>query len=281
MKSSPLAKSSRTFRRVPGSQSVGLSSASPLRMRQRPIALAVIGLLLGFGRVPTAEGEAGSDRFFDPSVLQTIYLEIGAEDLERMQRALPRRIWVPGTFGWNDRPAVRVGIRYKGNSSSQPSRPFKRSFLISFGEFDAGQRFLGLRHVALDNGIQFGGLFSEPLISEILRGAGVTASRCNYARVYLNGKPMGVYVNVERIDRSFLARHYASDRGPLFKVDEGGPGADFQIIGGALPPTGRRLNCTQATMPRPIKLSWSSSAPSMTPPSRSPNSNGGWTWRPS
>jgi hypothetical protein len=125
-----------------------------------------------------------------------------------------------------------VGIRYKGNSSSPPEWPFKRSFLISFGEFNPGQRFLGLRQVALDNGIQFGGLFSERLVTDILRGVGVKASRCNYARVVLNGKPAGVYVNVERIDRSFLARHFASDRGSFFKVDEGGPGADFQFIGG-------------------------------------------------
>ena len=51
-----------------------------------------------------------------------------------------------------------------------------------------------MRHVALDNGIQFGGLFSERLITDALRGVGVKASRCNYARVYLNGKPAGVYV---------------------------------------------------------------------------------------
>lgn len=152
--------------------------------------------------------------------------------LHRMQGALPRRVSVPGTFRWNDESAVRVGIRFKGNSSSPPDWPFKRSYLIAFGEFDRGQRFHGLRHAALDNGIQFVGLFSERLVTDILRGVGVKASRCNYARVYLNGKPAGVYVNVERIDRSFLERHFTSDRGPLFKVDEGGQGADFQFVGG-------------------------------------------------
>ncbi|MCC7373718.1 MAG: CotH kinase family protein [Verrucomicrobiales bacterium] len=164
--------------------------------------------------------------------MQTIHLEIGADDLQRMQGALPRRISVSGTFRWNDEPAVRVEIRFKGNSSSPPDWPYKRSFLISFGEFDQGRRFHGLRHVALDNGIQFGGLFSERLVTDILRGVGVKAARCNYARVSLNGKPAGVYVNVERIDRSFLARHFTSDSGQLFKVDEGGPGADFQWVGG-------------------------------------------------
>ena len=213
-------------------RSFGLRSAWLWAKRRGQTALVVVGVFIGFCRAVTAEGEDGADRFFDPSVVQTIHLEVGLDDLDQMQHALPRRISVPGTFRWNGETAKRVGIRYKGNSSSPPDWSFKRSFLISFGEFNPGQRFLGLRHVALDNGIQFGGSFSERLVTDILRGVGVKASRCNFARVYLNGKPAGVHVNVERIDRSFLARHFGSDRGPLFKVDEGGPGADFQFIGG-------------------------------------------------
>lgn len=194
---------------------------------------ALVGFLLWLstGHAPSADKEDDADRFFGPDLLQTIHLDIGRADFERMQQALPRRIAVPGTFRWNNGNPRPVEIRYKGNSSSPRDWPFKRSFLVSFGAPDTGQPFLGLRHVALDNGIQFGGLFSERLITDILRGVGVRASRCNYARVYLNGKPAGVYVNVERIDRSFLSRHFASDRGPLFKVDEGGPGADFGYLG--------------------------------------------------
>jgi spore coat protein CotH len=176
--------------------------------------------------------EDATDRFYDPRSVQTIQLEIAPDDLERLHRALPSRISVPGTFRWEDQKFERVGIRYKGNSSSAPNAAHKRGFLIEFSEFTAGQRFLGLRHVALDNGIQFGSLFSEPLITEMLQGERVKASRCNYARVALNGKPIGVYVNVERIDRSFLARHFASDKGDLFKVSEGGPGSDLRYVGG-------------------------------------------------
>ena len=164
--------------------------------------------------------------------MQTIRLEIKPDDLNRLHRALPRRIHVPATFRWNEQVFDGVGVRYKGNSSSGPSSPHKRSFLVSFSEFRKGQRFLGLRHVALDNGIQFGGLFSERLITDALRGLGVKASRCNYAQVYLNEQCAGVYVNVERIDQSFLERHFATRDGVLFKVDEGGPGADLRYLGG-------------------------------------------------
>lgn len=171
------------------------------------------------------------DTFYDSATVQTVHLEVSPENLERLNRALPQRIYVPGTFQWNGHKLQNVGVRYKGNSSSIPNATHKRGFLIAFSEFNPGQRFLGLRHAALDNGIQFGSLFSERLITEALLGVGVKASRCNYAKVYLNGKYAGVYVNVERIDKSFLEQHFSSADGILFKVDEGGPGADLKSLG--------------------------------------------------
>jgi len=181
--------------------------------------------------VLAASAADAADPFYDPDSVQTIQLEIKSEDLERLHRALPERIYVPGTFRWNNQTVQTVGVRYKGNSSSSPDSPHKRSWLIAFSEFKKGQRFLGLQHVALDNAIQFGSLFSERLITDVLRGIGVKASRCNYARVYLNGKNAGVFVNVERVDKPFLKRSFGTDQGTLFKVDDGGPGADFRYVG--------------------------------------------------
>lgn len=200
----------------------------PLVVKFRNAWLALL-FWASFGTI--AAPHQATSLFYDPDVVQTIQLEIQPEDLDRLQRALPQRIYVPGTFRWNEMALCPVGIRYKGNSSSHPDSPHKRSFLIDFAEYKKGQRFLGLRHVALDNGIQFGGLFSERLITDVLRDLGVKASRCNYACVYVNGKPAGVYVNVERIDRTFLETHFALSDGPLFKADEGGPGADLRYQG--------------------------------------------------
>ncbi|MDB6175146.1 MAG: hypothetical protein JWL59_4457 [Chthoniobacteraceae bacterium] len=189
-----------------------------------------------FHAAPAGAGSLteAADYFYEPKSVQTIHLEVKPDDLDRLRRALPRRIHVPCTFRWNNQTIEHVSLRYKGNSSSSPDSPYKRGLLIDFSEFQEGQRFLGLRHVALDNGIQFGSLFSERLITDVLREAGVKASRCNYARVYLNGNYTGVYVNVERIDKTFLQRNFNTDRGPLFKVDEGGPGADLRYLGSDL-----------------------------------------------
>jgi len=79
--------------------------------------------------------------------------------------------------------------------------------------------------------VQFGSVFSEPIITDILRQEGITTHRCNYARLYLNDKDYGVYVNVERIDESFIERHLPDAKGLLFKVDQGGPGADLKYLG--------------------------------------------------
>ena len=197
------------------------------------IGLALHGVLAPLmtpSRAADAPTVDASDRFYNPESVQEIHLKVKPEDLDRLHRALPRRICVPGTFRWNDLTLQSVGVRYKGNSSSNPDSPHKRAFLIAFSEYQPGQRFLGLRHVALDNGIQFGSVFSEHLITDVLRGVGVKASRCNYARVYLNGNYFGVYVNVERIDKAFLQRQIGTDRSALFKVNEAGPGADFRYL---------------------------------------------------
>ena len=135
--------------------------------------------------------------------------------------ALPERIYVPATFTWGDIRIENVGLRFKGNSSSNPEGWWKRGLLIKFGEYVDGQRFLGLRRVSLDNGVQFGSLFSERLIADVLQAEQVVSSRANYAQVTINGESDGLFVNVERIDKSFL-EHSFGNRDVLYN-HLGGP----------------------------------------------------------
>lgn len=169
--------------------------------------------------------------FYRPDEVQSIHFQIADEDLNRMHFALPELIEVPATFRWRDVTIENVSVRFKGNSSSNPKQMHKRSFLVKFDKTEADRRFFGLRQVSFDNGVQFGSLFSEPIITEILRDHGVPAQRCNYAKLYVNKEYRGVYVNVERIDESFLKNHRLAEGGALFKVDEGGPGCNLQFLG--------------------------------------------------
>ncbi len=180
----------------------------------------------------TAKSTANeSDEFYRSDEVQSVHLKVAREDLQRMLAALPEQISVKASFRWRDVSVTNVAIRFKGNSSSAPKQQHKRSFLIKFNEFDDDQRFLGLRRVSFDNGVQFGSLFSEPIITEILRDQGIKTHRCNYARLFLNDEYQGVYVNVERIDESFIEHYLPDANGMLFKVDEGGPGGNLQFVG--------------------------------------------------
>lgn len=215
------------------------------RIRQRipggrRLAVLVITLAIFTHRIASAQNptpsppksaDATIDGFYRIDELQSVYLRVADEDLQRMRDALPARIPVKASFRWRDISIDNVSVRFKGDSSSRPTQEHKRSFLIRFNEYDDGQRFLGLRRVSFDNAVQFGSLFSEPIITEILHDQGIKAHRCNYAKLFLNGAYQGVYVNVERIDESFIERRLGDANGLLFKVHHGGPGANLQFLG--------------------------------------------------
>lgn len=179
------------------------------------------------------QGDAisGQQKFYQNDLVQTVHLTIADSDRRRMMNALPECIYVPASFQWNDVTLERVAVRFKGNSSSQPNQKHKRSYLVRFNKYESNQRFLGLRRVSFDNGVQFGSLFSEPIITEILQSEGIKTHRCNYAKVYLNDQYQGVYVNVERIDRTFLENNFPNASGGLWKNDLGGPGGNLSFIG--------------------------------------------------
>jgi hypothetical protein len=168
--------------------------------------------------------------FYQAEHVQSVHLQISPENQRRMLEALPECVYVPGTFRWRDTTVAKVAVRFKGNSSSNPRQKHKRSYLVRFDKYDEKQRFMGLRRVSFDNGVQFGSLFSEPIITEILRTEGIKTHRCNYAKVYVNDQYQGVYVNVERIDESFLDQHFPDSKGGLWKNDLGGPGGDLRFL---------------------------------------------------
>ncbi|MHB0961081.1 MAG: CotH kinase family protein [Pirellulaceae bacterium] len=198
-----------------------------LRLRAWIVSGIWLAILCQASAMPPVTAWQEQDTFYEPTQIQVIRLQIDEQDLRRMVSALPERVFVPATFQWGALTIDNVGVRYKGNSSSIPEQQHKRGFLIKFNEFKKDHDFLGLQRVALDNGVQFGSVFSEPLITSILRDEGIIASRCNHAKLYINGNYEGIYVNIERVDEVFVRHHFVDGSGALYKVDEGGAGADW------------------------------------------------------
>ncbi len=155
-----------------------------------------------------------------------------------------------GTYG-----PLAVGVRLKGGEGSFRPLTAKAAFKLKFNHSVAGQRFLGLKKLTLNNMIQDHSMVHEALTYEAFRSAGVAAPRTGYAYVRVNGQAYGVYLNLETLDDVSLPRwfnstqhlyegEYTEDVTPggaaAYEVDEGSDAdrADLEALIGAANATG-------------------------------------------
>ena len=163
--------------------------------------------------LPSESGQDATDAIFDVSVIHEISLEMSAaawKDISTHPRA---RRWHRARFQWRDEVIDPVGIKVFGEGSIRKGKP---SLKISFDHVVRRQRWRGLEQLKLDNSAQDPSFMRERLGTEILRDFGVPASRTGWAKVVVNGRPVGFYVVLESVDDRFLKRWFGNDDGPLF-----------------------------------------------------------------
>jgi hypothetical protein len=155
----------------------------------------------------------------------------------------------PGDSRYTWHPATSVRI---SGTSFPPSTTFngvgvkKKSFCgsinddkpclhIDFGRFSntvasAAENLIGSRYLTLNNSIQDPSYVRQPLGYTILGMAGLPHSRCNFARVLVNGKPIGqgvanvnspgVFVNAEPIMKRYIERNFNGNlNGNLYELE--------------------------------------------------------------
>jgi len=185
-----------------------------------------------------AGAEASSDdaALYDPNRVLSIEIALPAEDWDALRttgrdasttatecRGVGKKIYsyyrarvtIDGTT------LDGVGVRKKGYLGTlSVIRPSLKLELDAFAE---GQRYRGVRRLTLNNNKQDPALMRTCLVYRVFRDAGIPAPRCNFARVSVNGTPLGIYSNVEPIKKPFLRRHFGDDGGTLYE----GQLADF------------------------------------------------------
>jgi len=115
-----------------------------------------------------------------------------------------------------------VGVRLKGNASyNHPGT--KKSLVLSFNEFTAGQKYDGLKAFHLNNSAYDPTMLREKLYLDLLNRSGLPAPRCAFARVSYNGQYAGLYKIVESVDKTFLKTRFGEDEQNLFKGDPNSP----------------------------------------------------------
>jgi CotH kinase protein/Lamin Tail Domain/Secretion system C-terminal sorting domain len=109
-----------------------------------------------------------------------------------------------------------VGVKYKGNSSFDSTR-VKNPLNISLDEY-LNQSHEGYTTVKLGNGYADPSLVREVLAYGILQNY-MHCPQANFAQVYINGNYIGVYSNVENINKEFCSNHFYSSSGTFFKCN--------------------------------------------------------------
>mgnify|MGYP000924595820 CR=1 FL=1 len=176
-------------------------------------------------------GPDPSEAIYEPTHLLEVDIEVAQADWDTMRfqtRGLSALFgnclaepfpdpftYFPGVVRIDGQVVTQVGVRKKGFLGSLDTT--KPSLKLKFDEFVVDQRFAGLKTLTLNNAKQDPSYIKQCLTYQTFAAAGVPASRCNFARVRVNGNDMGLYVNVEAITKPMLRRHFADDEGNLYE----------------------------------------------------------------
>lgn len=153
---------------------------------------------------------------FDPDVIHDIELTMPAADWAEIDNNPRAETWHAATFSWDGEQVADAGVRAFGFSSHVVGKP---PLKIDFDHVVAHQKWRTLEQIKLRNAYYDPSFMHDALAPWMLRRAGIPASRTGWARVKVNGTPVGFYTVMESIDDVFLKRNFHSDAGPLYSID--------------------------------------------------------------
>jgi spore coat protein H len=136
----------------------------------------------------------------------------------------------PATFNYisdsYSKVIENIGFRVRGNTSRNAD---KKSFKVSFNEYQSGQKFKGIEKMNLIGQHNDPSLFRYWMSLKTLRDNGLICSRASFVELYINDEYKGLYLNVEHIDDEFLQKRFGEDdEGNLYKCLWG---SDFTFWG--------------------------------------------------
>lgn len=178
-----------------------------------------------------------AEQIYQPSAMVEIELTLSAEAEKSLEEEPGEDVkgtfsaWltdgVPGGSKTELTKAHPVEVHLKGHVGGS-FRPLtgKAAFKLKFKKTE---RFLGLRKMTLNNMVEDPSMVHETLAYSLFRAAGVPASRTGFAYLRVNGEDFGVYLDIETLDETALARLYGA--GNTLHLYEGEFGADVDAEG--------------------------------------------------
>jgi spore coat protein CotH len=173
------------------------------------IAAFALGLALSVlaSREPGLQAQSASD-LFNAQALQRIDIDLHTADWTKLKQNFQSNDYYPADISWNGIKAYNAGIRSRGVASRNENKPGLR---IDFNHYAAGQSYLGLKSLVLDNLVQDPSGVHEAASMWFFARLGVPAPREAHAVVYVTGEYAGLYTLVEPIDKNMIARVFGNE----------------------------------------------------------------------
>ena len=183
----------------------------------------------------TTTGCAG---VFNPDQLLDYHIQINPADWSALLADTTYKTYYPAQFRCGNERAIAVGIRRKRSGGTR-----KPGLKVDINAFVAGQRYFDLTKLSFEIGASSGGgaeaevkeIVAEYLSNRMMFLSGAHASRASLARLHLNDAVLGVYANVEQIDKRFLKARLGENAGWLYQKS-GGVGDGWQTNEGVPDP---------------------------------------------
>lgn len=155
-----------------------------------------------------------SAELFDPDTLQDVRLFINSKDLQRMRERFTENTYYPADLEWRNIRVRNAAVRMKGLATRNP---IKLGLRVDFEHYTAGQRFLGMRSLLLDNLWTDPSMVRERVSMALFARLGQPAPRESFGRLFINNVFQGVYALVEDVDSTFVSRTIDDGTGYLYE----------------------------------------------------------------
>lgn len=181
------------------------------------LCIVLLGILVGTlvaQTMPRREPDA-SDAFFRKGEIPRFEIVVAPEELAKLKANA--REYVRARLFENGKIAFEVvGIKLKGAAGSFREWDDRPALTVKVDKFEDAQRWRTLKKFHLNNAVQDDTWQHDLLAADVMTRAGIPAARVSHARVWLNGRDVGLYVLKEALDKTFLARHFPNNDGNLY-----------------------------------------------------------------
>ncbi|MFH2095167.1 MAG: CotH kinase family protein [Bacteroidota bacterium] len=178
------------------------------------------GILGGILLVLVQTGLFSQNSFYDPAHVTEIRISFFDNNWHHLldsmfdagsEERIMANMSIDGT------PFDSVGVRYKGYSSVNPGL-YKNPLNIDLDYTVSGQEYMGVNKIKLSNVIHDPTFIREVLSYEIARKY-MPASEAGYAMVYAGDTLLGLYTNVQAVNKDFTEAHFWSRDHEFFKCN--------------------------------------------------------------